>query len=232
MPKSKNKTVIVLGNARSGTSMTSEVLENLGVPMDFDPANWVVHEGKDLRESWDANVINQHIWCDARGEEYISPVGFDRQWWLPFPTPDKMEAHLGKYDDAIKGFIKKKKGTWGFKNPKTTLAIKHWLPHLKNPYFVMVHRNPLSVAASWMKIHPEDVAEEYAAVPNIESLMLVENNYINSYATIAIQPYPHIHLSYEKMIHQPEAEVRRLAKFLELRYNSNAMAVINSPKGY
>lgn len=54
----------------------------------------------------------------------------------------------GRGDPKIKSLIERKKGLWGWKDPRTTLTIKLYLPYLKNPHFICCFREPIEVAKS------------------------------------------------------------------------------------
>lgn len=45
----------------------------------------------------------------------------------------------------------KEEDTWGFKVPKASLHLEFYEQHLRNPYYVVVYRNSLAVADSWIQ---------------------------------------------------------------------------------
>jgi hypothetical protein len=45
----------------------------------------------------------------------------------------------------------KESDVWGFKVPKASLQLDFYDKHLRNPYYIVVYRNSLAVADSWMQ---------------------------------------------------------------------------------
>ena len=214
--KKETKTIVVLGNARGGTSITANILSILGVEMDaFKLGDQ--KEPDPLYESVNVYAINQAIFADAKGVEMLMPGDGDLHWDLPLPRPNEIEMHLGAYDQIIEDYLKKwnKKGLWGFKNPKTTLTIKHWLRKLENPHFVMVHRNPMLVAQSWVNLAKDELEKQQADIEEKKAIIAYEHNYIMNYAMEAVLgQYPLHHVVYERLLHKPEDEIRKLCTFI------------------
>jgi hypothetical protein len=70
-------------------------------------------------------------------------------WDNPPPESDILKVAV-KEADQIRMFIKKKEREpfWGWKDPRTVLTIKCFMPHLTNPHFFCCFRNPKDVAES------------------------------------------------------------------------------------
>jgi hypothetical protein len=60
-------------------------------------------------------------------------------------------AHVGRKFRAeiVKAVKKRERPLWGFKSALAHHWLEHLLPHLKNPHFVVVWRNPLPHALSY-----------------------------------------------------------------------------------
>jgi len=192
------KTIVVLGMHRSGTSMIGGVLSRLGVDM-----------GKELvGESWsnplghfedrDFLELNNRILEAASGS-----------WNVP-PTEDAIRDQGGSFTEEIKDLIgRKSSGLWGWKDPRTSLTIQSYLPHLKNPYFIVCHRDSHAIAESLRRrdgmkieegmrlaeIYEERIDDFFAANPKLRRLDIV----------------------YEEMIADPEKQLRRIVDFLEIQ---------------
>lgn len=128
---SVSKVFVVLGMHRSATSLVSKALMS-EIYMGQNPRP-KVYESKRFR--W----LNQDILVRAGGD-------WDR--------PPSEQAIMGQYEhfksrivDVI-GEESRGKDLWGWKDPRTTLTIGLYLPHLENPHFIAIFRNPLEVAKS------------------------------------------------------------------------------------
>ena len=126
-----SKVFVVLGMHRSATSLVSKALLN-EIYMGPTP-------GGNVFESRPFRVLNQKILRRAGGNWH---------------TPPSEQLILDQYDhfrDRIIDTIRAEKADrelWGWKDPRTTLTIRLYLPHLENPHFIPIFRNPLEVAKS------------------------------------------------------------------------------------
>ena len=126
-----SKVFVILGMHRSATSLVSKALFN-EIYMGPCP-------GGNVFESRPFRLLNQSILRCAGGS-----------WHTPPPE----EAILDLYEDfrdRIVETIELDRGgreLWGWKDPRTTLTIRLYLPHLENPHFIPIFRNPLEVAKS------------------------------------------------------------------------------------
>lgn len=121
---------IVLGSARSGTSIMAGLLDIPGIKMDADlsAAAW----GEDHYHNDDP--VN-YVWNPPALE------AIHRQGDLIKPD---MQSFMNKYA----GFEQ-----WGFKNTATCLSIELYLPHLPNPHFVVVDRDRVIAKYYYPSIH-------------------------------------------------------------------------------
>lgn len=104
----KNKTYIVLGTGRSGTSFIVDALSNMGVKMGSG-------ENGNL-ENVDFRNLNKDILREAGGDGFHPPS-----------TPAIIKAGK-KYRKRAKQLIDKyQSNLWGFKDPRTTLALPAYL---------------------------------------------------------------------------------------------------------
>lgn len=126
-----SKVFIVLGMHRSATSLLSKALLN-EIYMGSCPA-------PNVFESRSFRLLNQTILRRARGK-----------WHEPPSEQAILDTYEGIRDRIIET-IEREKGNrelWGWKDPRTTLTIRLYLPHLENPHFIPIFRNPLEVAKS------------------------------------------------------------------------------------
>lgn len=138
MKKTTTKTFVILGMHRSATSLIAGALNNFGVNMGEkllggrgDPKKRIPHF-----EDLEFLRLNEEILFQAGGS------------WDNPPPERKILALKEKFAPKIKSLIERKKGLWGWKDPRTTLTIKLYLPYLKNPHFICCFREPIEVAKS------------------------------------------------------------------------------------
>lgn len=135
-----SKAFIVLGMHRSATSLISGGLHNFGTCMGehmlgADSANI---EG--YFEDTDFQRLNNRILSMAGG-----------RWDSP-PNEEDILKLRDDFEPEIKQLIRRKeRKLWGWKDPRTTLTIRLFLPFLKNPHFIACFRKPHSVAQSLQK---------------------------------------------------------------------------------
>ncbi|MBN1911576.1 MAG: sulfotransferase [Pirellulales bacterium] len=135
-------TYVVLGSARSGTSLAAGVLSRLGVQVDYSIAAPDFYAPKGYYESRASAEINQKIYKLAwRGRRQYpdNPVA---AYWNPPPWEDVCQQGPAVADD-IRALVAQHAAfpAWGFKNPATCLTLGLYLPHLENPRFVLTHRD-------------------------------------------------------------------------------------------
>lgn len=135
-------TYIVLGMARSGTSLCAGLLNIIGVNMDYTLGKPDFYAPKGYYESGYANAINQKIYELAWNGRRNYPNDGNSYYWYPPPWTDvrqQAEAiaeYLHTFTTRHAAYPK-----WGFKNPATCLTLELYLPHLENPQFIVTQRN-------------------------------------------------------------------------------------------
>lgn len=145
--------ILVAGMHRSGTSLTAQLLERLGVvvaprPIPADRHN-VFGYGEDP-----AFVAFHREVCAATAEP--APGHEDWGWTVagsaPPLWPDRFEARArALVADRSRATF------WGFKDPRSTLFLESWLRTLRaatgnEPYVVLVYRYPWDVAESMQRL--------------------------------------------------------------------------------
>jgi len=89
-------------------------------------------------ENKDFKILNEKILHAAGGT------------WSQPPPEDKILAIYPQFKDKIEAVVRKSERAplWGWKEPRTTLTIRLYLPHLLNPHIIAIFRDPVAVAAS------------------------------------------------------------------------------------
>lgn len=135
------KTIVVLGMHRSCTSLIAKGLHETDC---FMGANLLgAGNGNENGHYEDEKFIklNDLILENAGGS-----------WDNPPPEEDII--NVGRKDsDSIRKFVRmfERYPVWGWKDPRTTLTIRCFEPHLKNPVYVPCFRNPVEAALSLCK---------------------------------------------------------------------------------
>jgi hypothetical protein len=134
------KTIVVLGMHRSATSLVAGGLHHFGVPIGDQLVPADSSNPKGHWEDTDFRRLNDEILKSAGGS------------WSNPPLEISIMAQQKVFEPKIKALIKRKqKEIWGWKDPRTTLTIKLFSPHLPNPHFVCCFRDPIEVAKSLQK---------------------------------------------------------------------------------
>ena len=132
------KTFIVLGMHRSATSLVAKALsQEICLGTNFLPP--ASSNPKGFFEDRDFVNLNNRILRKAGGS-----------WKMP-PSEEKILKLAPIFGPMIKAMLEdkfKNELFYGWKDPRTTLTIKLYLPYLENPHFISCFRNPDEVARS------------------------------------------------------------------------------------
>lgn len=135
--------VVVLGMHRSGTSATTRMVSLLGVPT-CRADDLVRDRTGNARGHWESGslvVFNDELLREASSAWWCPPPeGWD---WTDMATAERLErARTAFYGAHVTS-------QWVWKDPRTCLTLPFWLAALHGPpAVVLVHRNPLEIAAS------------------------------------------------------------------------------------
>lgn len=133
-------TYIILGMHRSATSFIGKALKDQGVNMGeklLGPSKGNLQGHFENRRFLE---LNKKILKEAGGS-----------WDNPPPEGAIIKAGR-KFQNEIKEIVRQEqRKLWGWKDPRTTLTIRLYMPYLENPYFIVCFRNPYEVAKSLQK---------------------------------------------------------------------------------
>ena len=132
--KKRQRTIIVLGMHRSGTSMLAGSLQEAGLALG-EVVTEAPHNAKGNRENR-AIMFMQEDLLKSNGGSWDNPPAAVR--WR--------QLHEAVRDLFIGSF--KNVAIWGFKDPRTLLTIDGWLQVLPNAELVGIFRSPEHVALS------------------------------------------------------------------------------------
>jgi len=133
------RTVVVLGLARSGTSVVTGMLKILGVDM-----------GPSIEDAANPRGSHEDVDFARFHREVFEMTGRGNGYWNP-PPREAILALRPQVDGSVRELLNRKragKSLWGWKHSRTLLTYGLFLPHLVNPHFVLVFRNLLGTALS------------------------------------------------------------------------------------
>ncbi len=214
--KRVEKTVVVLGMHRSGTSLVAGILEKLGVNMGKRQVG--VHWSNPLGhyENIDFVKMDDKILEKAGGTWDNPPEISDI---LRLTSDEKLMSEIEKVVRINEDTV------WGWKVPTTSLTIELYLPFLTDPHFVVCYRDPEAIARSLKK--RDDMDREKA--------LQLTDHYIKSIKEF-FRRHPelkYIEIHYEDVVKNPEEAIRGLIDFLGIRPTqeqiNNALSLVLPP---
>ena len=129
--------LIITGMHRSGTSLTTSLLESAGVHIGDRLMAAGTGNAKGHFEDWDFVDLHRQTLI----AQEINPEGWTTASNLAFEGADMLHAQT-------LAAAKNKRLVWGWKDPRTTLFLNSWqelIPHAK---FIFVYRSPWDVVDS------------------------------------------------------------------------------------
>lgn len=195
-----NKVVIVVGMHRSGTSLLSLFLSEMGVCM-----------GDDMLPSSNTNPTGHHedLFFLKKHSEILNKL--DSDWDSP-PEKSKLSNEWHKHIDAISDEInsrKNNKKVWGWKDPRTSLFLDNYIKLLGNPLIIYCKRTSSEVEDS---IYARDKI-------NKEHSRLLKKHY-DSEVKKSLENYPESHvleIDFKEIIKEPRKTLENLELFLDVR---------------
>lgn len=203
------KTVVVLGPPRSGTSMTAGLLSILGV--DFgrvrkpDPLNPTGY-WEDVRFLELCGSVMRTVDPNSHG---LNP-----------PSSTDVVACATAFRNRVRNLVAKRcreadGAYWGWKTTTTAFMMKLFLPEIHNPHCVVVLRRLDTIAASISAYSSSRYKTGYEPLDVAQSLEVAVEYYAEIARFCAANPQvPTIFVSYEDALQAPETMLKRLAVFL------------------
>eukprot|EP00002_Diphylleia_rotans_P038988 TRINITY_DN8943_c0_g1_i3.p1 TRINITY_DN8943_c0_g1~~TRINITY_DN8943_c0_g1_i3.p1 ORF type:complete len:728 (+),score=104.72 TRINITY_DN8943_c0_g1_i3:51-2234(+) len=137
-------TVVVLSMHRSGSSMMMGLLDRMGffVGASSDLFDAAPDNPKGFFERRDVVGLNKKIF------EFQSRDGFENSLYFSVNTTGKSaQKRINKAVSGIMNAFRGKKAI-AIKDPRMCLTLPFWAKHFKNPFYIILYRNPLEVAKS------------------------------------------------------------------------------------
>jgi len=202
-----NKTFLIIGEGRSGTSLTAHLLKEMGVYMG-DRLKGANHGNKD--GYWEnSDFVNLNI-------KILEDNEFDINKY-PVPRPAFVEKEGKKYDEEIKEMVKKyQKGTWGAKDPRFLYTFPLYEPYMEDVHFIVCYRNPVSVALSLRFQDKKDI---------FNSLRVINDYYNVLYDFLEKNNCPRFMVAYEKYF-DSDSQIESLCEFVGVDYNKKLAKIV------
>lgn len=209
--KEVEKTVVLLGMHRNGTSLTSSILTNFGISMGEN----LTKSGKDNPRGF----FEDEQFVRMNNKILLSLGG---SWEFP-PKHKKILAlkKNKKIMNEIRSLVLAQQDKlWGWKDPTTTLTIDLYLPFLKNPYFIVCYRNAEAVAKSLTNKKNRFPMEE-----NPMKVISIYNERLSNFLNKV--DYPRLHVNYEDYFIDPRKQVTKIKNFLKLGKKANVEKAVS-----
>ena len=129
--------LIITGMHRSGTSLTTSLLQSSGVYIGDRLMNG--GHGNTKGHFEDLDFVDLH-------RQSLAQQGVNREGWTTQSNFTFTLEYLVKAKSLIKA--KKNQATWGWKDPRTTLFLDAWQDLIPEAKFVFVYRSPWDVVDS------------------------------------------------------------------------------------
>lgn len=219
----KKQPIIVLGMHRSGTSLISEILNDIGVFMGNDLN--VHNESKSILRINEAILSFSHTFWDYPlniKSLYKDQSGYDNT--LSF-IKENIEGR--KFRRNFFGKQKKEFNNnnliWGWKEPRTTITFPLWYKLFPNAKFIFLHRNGIDVAQSLYFREKQRQGKFHDGIHSVRCLDFREafklweeyNGFYEGNKNI-INGKNLISFSYEEFIENPVKQISNLAEFVEI----------------
>lgn len=196
------KTVVVLGVARSGTSILSGIIHHLGIkvwhnnsPQDDNPngtyetPDFVQHSGE-VAFAIDKGKLPGDI-----------DMAINLTRWG--------EGLVAKYNFFAEG------ADWGWKSALTHWCLEQYYPRLIDPHFLVIRRNVISTAASWAVHAKRTYNWDYTVEQAILKMQPDRDRLDECVASIARHPV--MEFTYEWIMDNINAIPGEIASFLGLQ---------------
>lgn len=207
----KGATVIcVLGMSRSGTSLTTRLLNLSGV--DLGPGGRLLKpmpsNPEGFWEHFDIMRLNELI-LRSLGGSWRAPPPLPPGW----ETSEALEPQRTYARELLEGF--EGQALWGWKDPRNCLTLPFWQRLVPAMRYVICLRNPIDVAAS---------LERRDGIPRREGLELWLT-YVAS-ALVNSSGRQRLLVSYEEYFDDWRAAVKRLVRFVGVSAGDGCSAAV------
>ncbi|MDD2676574.1 MAG: sulfotransferase [Methylacidiphilaceae bacterium] len=210
----KSHAVLVLGMHRCGTSALTRCLGFLGAELGSELLEPAGDNPTGFWEDGRLLAINQRL-TDLLGEE-------GDRWWehsVPPEIPLSSPGVRSLLSEAVEQIRRRFAASawWAFKDPRTLRAFPFWEEALMQAgaqiLEVIAVRHPLACAESLLRRN---------GIPEDRALLLWAGQYLAHWPRLAARPF--VAVDYDRLLEEPERELRRLNDRLGLSWRQEAIA--------
>lgn len=231
--------VIIVGMHRSGTTMITKMLENLGLFVGTEKEinnealffwkinNWIF----DLHTATAEKPYNLRYKNPACENVILESLEH-------FVQSDKRKQYLGKYSSKYKT-IKALDFPYGWKDPKNSFTIDFWKQVFLDPKVIHIYRNPIDSVSSYIERDLELKNKfEWNWKKKLKRDLLISKNFHQNFRLTSIEEgydlweeyvskalslkndcENYIEIKYEEFLEQPFENLQKLAKFSGMNVN-------------
>ena len=217
---SNQKTILTFGIHRSGTSLTANILSQIGVNMGSRLMKADADNPEGYFENWDFVNLNNEILRNAGGA-----------WNYP-PNEEAILKQKDRMSEQVKQIILENGSElWGWKDNRTMLTFPVYEPHLQNRnlHIILTYRKREDVIASLK--YPSFLEMFHEKHKNEDYLNWLADEHYRRIEKYAVNKYPILKVQFEKFFTDDE-EIKKILKFVFGKIDSEllakAKAVVNS----
>ena len=197
-----SRSVIVLGQHRSGTSAIAGILHHLGIPMGVPGA---IESATHTVDGWPAFPSNPHGQFEDNDFVKIFDAGHGSWecpvWW----------QYSEKTATAAANLIKKREAThdlWGLKSPQLCYTLTYLLKYLSDPVVIAIHRDFNDMVASLTK-------RDNRPIPVSQHIQSLYYSLFSGAKTeVSGRGIPMLDLQFEGVLRYPYGTVDAVMKFV------------------
>jgi hypothetical protein len=196
--------IIVIGCHRSGTSLVSNILHQMGVWMggvqddNFEPYYFIIANER-LLFHFGATWDNPLPFVERMQSPNDIALAIALLHNYPYQHRDFFNDYLGKEHRSLTDLPPK----WGWKEPRTSITLPIWLHYFPEAKIIYVQRDGQKVAASMQKRHQDLLSVHYGGqIPETIPLNhLIHTQYtIHSHRPVILEEAHKIWEEYERTI--------------------------------
>ncbi|WP_299880365.1 sulfotransferase [uncultured Cocleimonas sp.] len=214
--------IIIIGMHRSGTTLTTLLLEDLGVSMGCEQQ---ISTSEDLffqRLNELLLALSNATWDNPKS---FSSILKNQDWNLALT---KVISHELSKSKSIRFSTnpcrQNKRKLWGFKDPRNTYTLPIWLNIFPNAKVINILRNGESVASSLLNRGNNNLKEgkslSLVSLSTSLSLDLWAEYVMEAHKNCsALSDEQYFELKYETLLESPETTIRQILNFLEIDAN-------------
>ncbi|MCP4599187.1 MAG: hypothetical protein GY847_01395 [Proteobacteria bacterium] len=205
MGASNEKTIVVLAFHRSMSSLTANLIDQMGIPM-IPKGSPIIKNQENPKGFWeDQQMFNLNVKIiQEAGGTWARPPAHE----AILKTGAKLYKEIGRRVEECRNGREQ----WGWKDPRTCLTLEVIEPHLPNLHCVFVYRQPEANFASFMKTRAGFIDRQH---PRRAYNILFER-YMHR-AQIVGETYPHVNIFPDRLFSSQDdarKEIEKLAEFL------------------